>query len=65
MSGWNPYTGQEAKPLEAVQEVSTASFDTLYSLYANDVLRVCYFYLGDRQRAEDVCCRRARKRPGC
>ena len=55
MSGWNPYTGQEAKPLEAVQEVSTASFDTLYSLYANDVLRVCYFYLGDRQRAEDVC----------
>ena len=55
LSEWNPYTGQEAKPLEAVQEVSTASFDTLYSLYANEVLRVCYFYLGDRQRAEDVC----------
>ncbi len=29
--------------------------ERLYSLYADDVLRVCYFYLGDRQRAEDVC----------
>lgn len=35
--------------------VSTASFEELYSRYANDVLRMCYFYLGDRQRAEDVC----------
>ncbi|MBR4457411.1 MAG: RNA polymerase sigma factor [Clostridia bacterium] len=39
----------------AEETVSTASFDELYTLYANDVLRVSYFYLGDRQRAEDVC----------
>jgi RNA polymerase sigma-70 factor (ECF subfamily) len=26
----------------------------LYETYANDVLRVSYFYLGDRQKAEDV-----------
>lgn len=30
-------------------------FEELYRKYANDVLRVSYFYLGDRQRAEDVC----------
>ncbi len=30
-------------------------FEGLYQLYATDVLRVCYFYLGDRQKAEDVC----------
>ena len=29
--------------------------NTLYRLYATDVLRMCHFYLGDRQRAEDVC----------
>ena len=27
----------------------------LYQQYATDVLRVCYFYLGDKQKAEDVC----------
>lgn len=27
----------------------------LYEKYATDVLRVSYFYLGDRQKAEDVC----------
>ncbi len=26
----------------------------LYERYATDVLRMCYFYLGDRARAEDV-----------
>ena len=31
------------------------NFEELYEKYANDVLRVSYFYLGDRQRAEDVC----------
>ena len=36
-------------------EISQTSFDELYSLYATDVLRLCYFYLGDRQKAEDVC----------
>ena len=29
-------------------------FEQLYERYANDVLRVSYFYLGDRQQAEDV-----------
>lgn len=33
----------------------TAYFALLYERYATDVLRVCYFYLGDRQKAEDVC----------
>ena len=32
-----------------------ASYEELYEKYATDVLRVSYFYLGDRQRAEDVC----------
>jgi len=31
------------------------NFEELYEKYATDVLRVCYFYLGDRQKAEDVC----------
>lgn len=30
-------------------------FEELYGQYATDVLRVCYFYLGDRHKAEDVC----------
>lgn len=30
-------------------------FEDLYEKYATDVLRVCYFYLGDRHKAEDVC----------
>ena len=34
--------------------VSPMSFDDLYERYATDVLRVSYYYLGDRQRAEDV-----------
>ena len=29
-------------------------FSELYDLYATDVLRVAYYYLGDRQQAEDV-----------
>lgn len=33
---------------------SSLSFDELYERYATDVLRVSYYYLGDRQRAEDV-----------
>lgn len=45
---------------ESVQQageapISSASFEELYQRYATDILRVCYFYLGDRQRAEDVC----------
>ena len=30
------------------------TFEDLYGKYATDVLRVSYYYLGDRQRAEDV-----------
>lgn len=30
------------------------AFEELYAKYASDVLRVSYFYLGDRQQAEDV-----------
>jgi len=32
-----------------------AYFSDIYEKYATDVLRVCHFYLGDRQKAEDVC----------
>ena len=31
------------------------SYEELYNLYATDVLRVCYFYLRNREQAEDVC----------
>ena len=30
-------------------------FEKLYAQYADDVLRMAYFYLADRQKAEDVC----------
>lgn len=33
---------------------SDAYFSDMYDKYANDVLRVSYFYLGDRHKAEDV-----------
>lgn len=32
-----------------------AYFARLYDQYTTDVLRVCYFYLSDREKAEDVC----------
>ena len=41
-------------PSDQEGKVSKLSFDELYALYATDVLRVSYYYLGDRQRAEDV-----------
>ena len=31
------------------------SVETLYERYADDVLRVCYFYLNNRHMAEEVC----------
>ena len=40
---------------ESVLETSPLGFSELYEQYATDVLRVCYFYIGDRQKAEDVC----------
>ncbi|MBQ9325783.1 MAG: RNA polymerase sigma factor [Clostridia bacterium] len=36
-------------------ENSALSFGEMYERYATDVLRVCYFYLGNREQAEDVC----------
>ena len=32
-----------------------AQFERLYAQYADDVLRMAYFYLADRHKAEDVC----------
>lgn len=43
---------REEKP--AKERMSEQAFSALYELYANDVLRFSYFYLGDRQQAEDV-----------
>lgn len=37
------------------EEAFSAWFDALYTRYATDVIRVSYFYLGDRGKAEDVC----------
>ncbi len=39
----------------AEAQAQAASIETLYQQYADDVLRVCYFYLGDRYQAEEVC----------
>lgn len=36
-------------------EAFSAWFDTLYTRYSSDIIRVSYFYLGDRGKAEDVC----------
>lgn len=42
------------QPVPDVQD-DPAYFARLYDQYATDVLRVCYFYLSDREKAEDVC----------
>lgn len=49
--------GGEAQAVGQAAEIQTdmTYFEELYEKYATDVLRVCYFYLGDRQKAEDVC----------
>ena len=36
-------------------EAFSAWFDALYTRYASDIIRVSYFYLGDRGKADDVC----------
>ena len=44
-------------PEDYLQESPAASsldFSAMYDQYATDVLRVSYYYLGDRQKAEDV-----------
>ena len=33
---------------------SSLTFDELYALYGTDILRVAYYYLGNRQQAEDI-----------
>ena len=43
------------KRLEAEQAGFAGQFDRLYEAYADDVLRMAYFYLADRHKAEDVC----------
>ena len=43
----------DARSQENTQDLS-AFYGELYELYATDVLRMCYFYLADRQKAEDV-----------
>ena len=40
-------------PTADAQDLS-AYISQLYELYATDVLRMCYFYLADKQKAEDV-----------
>ncbi len=34
---------------------ANTQFERLYEQYADDVLRMAYFYLADKQKAEDVC----------
>ena len=43
---------QSYEPLGHSSEA--VSFDELYAMYATDVLRVSYYYLGNREMAEDV-----------
>ena len=45
------------KQLEAGQQAANYNeqFERLYEQYADDVLRMAYFYLADRHKAEDVC----------
>ena len=38
----------------SASSVSSLTVEQLYDLYATDILRFSYFYLGDRQKAEDV-----------
>lgn len=41
--------------MEAGRLDTEARFNNAYAAYANDVLRMAYFYLADRHKAEDVC----------
>ena len=50
----NPVRWMERKETMRLQPDANEAFEALYERYATDVLRVAYFYLGDRQRAEDV-----------
>ena len=45
---------ENRKTARAGERMDNERFEQLYSAYATDVLRVSYFYLADRQKAEDV-----------
>lgn len=45
---------EQGKGCASSYRMDEARFEELYLLYGNDVLRMSYFYLGDRQKAEDV-----------
>ena len=45
---------EDRKKVRAGERMDNERFEQLYSAYATDVLRVSYFYLADRQKAEDV-----------
>ena len=47
--------GQRNPSADSTRSAGMEKFEALYEKYANDVLRVSYFYLGDRMKAEDVC----------
>jgi len=40
---------------ESYASPAAMNIETLYAQYANDVLRMCYFYLNERYLAEEVC----------
>ena len=44
----------EDRKTDRPERMSDSQFEELYTQYATDVLRVSYFYLGNRQQAEDV-----------
>ena len=51
----NIMAGEDTPEILKDEEPSSGlSFEELYNRFATDVLRVAYYYLGDRQRAEDV-----------
>ena len=48
------YMNEQTKRCASLYRMDEQRFEELYAAYANDVLRMSYFYLGDRQKAEDV-----------
>lgn len=48
------YMNEQTNRCASLYRMDEQRFEELYAAYANDVLRMSYFYLGDRQKAEDV-----------
>ena len=48
------YLNEQEKGCASSYRMDEMRFEELYTAYASDVLRMSYFYLGDRQKAEDV-----------